>query len=62
MEETTKPSQNPKPERSWELGPLTPQEIESLRQDRKESHRHSMEAFKHMKCLCPQNLKRRGIV
>ena len=46
MTEITKPLQNQKQERSWEPGPLTPQEIESLRQNRKESYKHSLESFK----------------
>ena len=39
MAEITKPSQNQKQESSWEPGPLTQQEIESLRQDKKEAHK-----------------------
>jgi len=46
MAATTTPSPNPKPERSWEPGPLTPQEIESLRQDKKECHQHGMDFFR----------------
>ncbi len=46
MAENTKPSPNQKPESSWAPGPLTPQEIELLRQDRKECHLHSLEFFR----------------
>ena len=46
MAETTMPSPNQKPEPSWQPGPLTPQEIESLRKDKQESRQHSLEFFK----------------
>ena len=42
-------SQSPKPDNSSAPRPLTPQEIESLRQDRKDSAKHSREYFlKHV--------------
>ncbi len=43
MAETTKPLPNQKPERSWQPGPLTPQEIESLRQSGKAAHKRLQE-------------------
>ncbi|MDR2529131.1 MAG: hypothetical protein LBD04_08975 [Synergistaceae bacterium] len=49
MAENTKRLLNPKEERFWQPGPLTPQEIESLRQDRKECHIYAKEAFKDVK-------------
>ncbi|GHU04613.1 hypothetical protein FACS1894205_3130 [Alphaproteobacteria bacterium] len=44
--ETIMPLQNPKPEDSYTLGPLTTQEIKSLRQDKMDSGKHAKEAFK----------------
>jgi len=44
----TKPSQNPNPALSEGPRPLTKQEIESLRQDRKEGHKWFQEMFKKM--------------
>jgi hypothetical protein len=42
MAETTKPSQSQKPSRSWTPGPLTPEEIEELRRDKRETHEWNM--------------------
>lgn len=43
MVATIKPLPNQKPEHSWQPGPLTQQEIESLRQSRKADHKHFQE-------------------
>ena len=51
MAENIKPLPNQKPERSWQPGPLTPQEIESLRQDSREAGKFFQEAFKDVKPL-----------
>ena len=43
---TPAPSPNPKPAPSWAPGPLTPQEIESLRQSRKSGSEANRREFK----------------
>jgi len=48
MTATTKHSQNLKPAPSDGPRPLTPQEIESLRQSAKEDHQWFQEAFKKL--------------
>jgi len=48
MEETMKRLPHPKPVGSWKRGHLTSQEIESLRQDRKDTSKYCKEAFKNL--------------
>ena len=57
MAGTTMPSQNQKQERSFRLGPLTPQEIESLRQDKRETSQFAKEFFKNVKPLVKRPAK-----
>jgi len=49
MAEITKPLQNQKPAPLEGPRPLTPQEIESLRQDRKEGHEWAQKAIRKLK-------------
>ena len=49
-----KHSQNRKQERSWTPGPLTRQEIESLRQDKKAAHEANVKFFRTKGLRAPE--------